>query len=121
MVVEEVAHERPDGEVQARGGWDPRHGPEDDGQVHLADETVSLVPAVEPEWDGEDGTQWEAPDEGTINGIGTEEFTYANDAPENGPIEVNTGNGTGEAVDSLRCAQSSDVGKHPVQHTDLCQ
>lgn len=51
-VVEEEADEGPDGEVEPRGGGDPAHGTEDDGQVDFAEETVFLVAAVEPQWDG---------------------------------------------------------------------
>lgn len=47
-VVEEEADEGPDGEVEPRGGGDPAHGAEDDGQVDFSDEAVLLVAAVEP-------------------------------------------------------------------------
>lgn len=47
-VVEEEADEGPDGEVEARGGRDPAHGAEDDGEVDLAEEAVLLMAGVEP-------------------------------------------------------------------------
>lgn len=51
-VVEEEADEGPDGEVEPRGGGDPAHGAEDDGQVDFAEEAVLLAAAVEPQRDG---------------------------------------------------------------------
>lgn len=118
-VVEEEADEGPDGEVEPRGGGDPAHGAEDDGQVDLAEEAVLLAAAVEPQRDGQEGAEGEAPDEGAVDCRGAEELAGADDAPEDGAVEVHAGNGAGEAVDGLGGADAADVCKHPVEDADL--
>lgn len=118
-VVEDVADQGPDGEVEAGGGGDPGHGAEDDGEVDLADEAVLLAAGVEPQRDGEDGAEGEAPDQGAIHGGGAEELAHADNTPQDRAVEVHPSNGAGESVDGLAGAQALHVGKHPVQHANL--
>lgn len=118
-VVEDVADNDPDGEVEPRGGRDPGHGAEDDGEVDLAEEALATATAVQPERDGEEGAQGEEPDESAVDGRGAEELVRADDAPEDRPVEVHAGNGAGEAVDSLGGAEPLYVCEHPVEHADL--
>lgn len=118
-VVEEEADEGPDGEVEPRGGRDPAHGAKDDGQVDLADEAVLLAAAVEPGGDGQEGAEREAPDEGAVDCAGAKELAGPDDAPEDGAVEVDAGDGAGEAVDGLGGADAPDVGEHPVEDADL--
>lgn len=119
VVVEDVADEGPDGEVETRGRGDPGHGAQYHGQVDLPDDAALLVAAVEPERDGEEGAQGEAPHEGAVHGARAEELVDADDAPEDGAVEVDAGDGAGEAVEGGGGAESLDVDEHPVQDADL--
>lgn len=119
QVVEDVADDGPDGEVEARGGGDPRHCAEYDGQVDLADDAAALVTRVQPQRDGEEGAERETPDQGAVGGSGAEELAWSDDAPEDRAVEVDARNGACEAVEGVGGADALDVGEHPVQHADL--
>ena len=118
-VVEDVAHQGPDGEVETCGGRDPGHGAKDDGEVDLADDAVLLVTGVEPQGYGEQGAEGKTPDQCAVDGIGAEELADADNAPEDGAVEVDAGDGAGETIDGLTGAEALDVGEHPVEHADL--
>ena len=48
-----------------------------------------------------------------------EESLRANHAPEDGAVEMDTGDGAGEAVDCFRGADIGDIGEHPVENPNL--
>ena len=116
--VEEEADEGPDGEVEARGRWDPAQAAEEDGKVDFAPEVVAAA-ADEPDEDRGDETDWEGPDERSVEGAFAEETVRADDAPEDAAVEVHAGDGACEAVDGFRGADVGDVGEHPIQDADL--
>lgn len=118
-VVEDVADEGPDGEVEPRGRRDPGHGAKDHGQVDLADDAALLVAGVQPQRDGQQSTERETPHEGAVDGAGPEKLAGPYDTPQDGPVEVHPRNGTGEAVEGLGAADALDVGEHPVQDANL--
>ena len=118
--VEEEADAGPDGEVEARGGRDPAEAAEEDGQVDLAPRAAGRAAAArEPDGDGGDEADGEGPDERAVEGAVAEEALRADDAPEDGAVEVHAGYGAGEAVDRFRGADAGDVGEHPVEDADL--
>ena len=118
--VEEEADERPDGEVEPRRGRDPAQAAEDDGQVDFAPRAAGGPAAAdEPDEDRGDKADCECPDEWSVEGAGAEEALRADDAPEDGAVEVHAGDGAGEAVDCVGGAEVGDVGEHPVQDADL--
>jgi hypothetical protein len=49
----------------------------------------------------------------------SEESLRTDDAPQNAAVEMDSRNGTSEAVDGLRSADVGDICEHPVQDTNL--
>lgn len=119
LVVEDVAHQGPDGEVEARGRGDPAQRAKEDREVDLADDAVLLVAPVEPEGDGRDGADQETPHQRAVGRAGAEELDRADHAPEDGAVEVDAGYRAGEAVDGLGRADAGDVCEHPVEDGNL--
>ena len=119
LVVEDVAHQGPDGEVEACGRRDPAQRPEEDRQVDLADDAVLLVAPVEPERDGRDSANQETPHQRAVSRSGTEELGGADHAPEDGTVEVDAGYRASEAVDGLGRADAGNVCEHPVEDRNL--
>lgn len=115
MRIEKEADKRPDREVEARGWRDPAEAAEDDGEVDSAPGAARLAAAAdEPDEDRGDEADGEGPDERSVEGGGAEEAVGADDAPEDGAVEVHAGDGAGEAVDGRGVAEGGDVGEHPV-------
>ena len=54
-----------------------------------------------------------------ISGTTAEELAGSDDAPKDTAIKVDSSKGACKAIDSLWCADSGNVGEHPVQHTNL--
>ena len=120
MRIEEQADECPDGEVETGGGRDPAQTAEDDGEVYLAPRAAGGAAAAdEPDEDRGDEADWECPDQRSVEGVLAEEAVRADDAPEDGAVEVHAGDGADEAVDCLGGAEVGDVGEHPVEDADL--
>ena len=118
-VVEDVADDGPDGKVEARGGGDPAERAEQHGQVYEADDAALALARVQPQRDGQDGADGEGPDQGPVGGAAAEELAGADDAPQDGAVEVHAGDGAGKAVDGLRGADARHVLEHPVEDGNL--
>ena len=73
----------------------------------------------EPDEDGRHEADCETPDQRPVEGSLAEEAPGADDAPEDAAVEVDPGDGAGEAVDGVWAADARDVGEHPVQDGDL--
>lgn len=113
--VEGEADEGPDGEVEACGGGDPAQASEEDGQVDVAPCAAGRGAAAhEPDEDRGDEADGEAPDEGSVEGVLSEEAVGADDAPEDAAVEVDAGEGAGEVVEGGWGAEGWDVGDGPV-------
>lgn len=82
---------------------------------------MPVVARDEPEADGCEGADEEGPDEGAVEGARAEEAGGADDAPEDAAVEVDTGDGAGEAVHGMRCTDAGNKIEHPIENTDLRQ
>lgn len=118
-IVEDEADESPDGEVEAGSRGDPADGTEEDREVDLAHDAAFAVARVEPEDDGCDGADGEAPHEDVVGGFGAKELLGADDAPENAAIEMHASDWADEAVYGVGCAYERDIGEHPVEDDNL--
>src|SRR5690242_1159542 len=121
LVVEDVAHDRPDGEVQASGRWNPTQTAEDDGKVDLAEDGLAVVARKVPQHNWRDGTDEEGPHEWSVECARAEETLWSYNTPEDTAIEVDPRDGAVEAVDGFGGADAGDVVEHPVQNPDLSQ
>jgi len=81
-VIERKAHDGPHAEIQPRRRRDPGETPEQDGEVDFAPERALVAAAEQPDEDGCHRADEECPDEGTVEGSGSEEAGGADDAPE---------------------------------------
>ncbi|KFY19331.1 hypothetical protein V491_04492, partial [Pseudogymnoascus sp. VKM F-3775] len=113
-VVEDVAHHGPDTEIQARRRRDPGERAEEDGEVDVPHDTGLAASRVPPQGKGRDGADEETPHQGTIGGVRAKEFARADDAPEDGAVEVHPSERAREAVYGVCGADAADVGEHPV-------
>jgi len=99
LIVEDVAHNRPNGEVESGGRWNPAQAPEHDGEVDFTEYGLAAAAGEVPEYDGCDGADGEGPDQVLVESARTEEFSWSDDTPEDTSVEVNAGDGAVEAVD----------------------
>lgn len=119
QVIEDITYHSPDREVEP-GRWrDPTKRPEEDGQVNLANDAGLFIAAVQPQWDRGDGSDKKTPHQRAVSCIWSEKLGRPNDAPEDGSVEVDSGDRTGKAVDGRGRADSRYVKEHPVEDKDL--
>jgi len=70
-------------------------------------ENVPLL-AKEVEWDWDEGTDEEAPQEAVVKGTGTEHPLGSKGAPEDGGCELGGDDGAGEVILLVWCANIGD-------------
>ena len=69
----------------------------------------------EPDGYRRDEAEGEEPEQGSIEAVLSDEAAAGpHDAPEDAAVEVDAGDGAGEAVDGVGVADGGDVGEHPV-------
>lgn len=68
-----------------------------------------------------DGTCKERPHERSVEGARPKKSLWSHHAPKDRAVEVDAGNGAGEAVDRFWGADPRDIGEHPVQDANLRQ
>src|SRR5690606_6547192 len=106
--------------VQASRGRDPGERAENDGKGNFTPgRRTGLVPGVQPKDDGRNESDKESPVQWAVEFPLSKESAGSDNTPKDGTVKVYTGDGTGEAIDGVRSADTLDVGKHPVQDTDL--
>lgn len=118
-VVEDITYDNPHGKVEAGGRRNPGHGAKDDGKIDLAEDAATMTPAIEPQRDGQEGTQREEPDQSSVGCVRPKELVGTDNTPKDGTIEVDSSDRASEPVDGFSGADSLDVHKHPVQHSNL--
>ena len=121
LVVEDVAHDRPYGEIQTCGWRDPAQAAEHYREIDFAQDGLAVLAREVPQDDGRDGADEERPDERAVERAGPEEALGTYDAPQDTSVEVNACDGAVEAVDGFGGADAGDVVEHPVQDADLSQ
>lgn len=118
-IIEYVTYERPNREVETSSRRDPGQRAEEDREVDLADDIAFTVACVEPEDYWCDSADGEAVHQDVVCCVGPEKLAWPNDTPEYAAVEVYASERTGEAIDGFWCADLGDIGKHPIQDTDL--
>ena len=120
LVVEDVTHNRPNGEVESSSRRNPAQATEHDGEIDLTQDGLAAATGEIPEYDGCDGADGEGPDQVLVESARTEEFSWSDDTPENTSVEVNAGDGAVVTVDGRGCADTGDVVQHPIENANLC-
>lgn len=121
LVVEYVAYQRPDREIQSRSRRNPRQRAEEDRKVDLANERVAFVARVEVQRDRRYGAEQETPYQWSIRPVYTEELGWADNAPENGAVKVDACQRTTKAIYSFWGTNPRHISEHPIQHANLRQ
>ena len=81
LVVEQVTHHGPDGEVES-GSWGyPTQATENNCEIDFAKDGLAVSFGKVPQDNWGDGTDGESPDEMLVKGAGTKEFTWSNNTP----------------------------------------
>ena len=93
-----------------------KHNRKIDFSPHTARNTSA---SNEPDQDGRDRTDEESPYQWSVEPPFPKESLGTDDAPQNAAIEMYSRDRTGEAVDGLGSADALNMGKHPVQDSDL--
>lgn len=102
------------------GRRDETQGAEYHRKVNFSPDATRCAPASnEPNQNRRNGADEKGPYQRPVKRPFPKESMRADDAPENTAVEVYSRDRTGESVDSFRGADARNIGKHPVQDSNL--